>query len=123
MARIKSKNTGPELAVFRELRKRKIYFRQHYGRAAGRPDVALPQKKKAVFIDGDFWHGYKFLKTGNRLPAIYWRDKIRENIERDRRSRAELKRAGWEILRVWEHDVKRKLPATIDKIEGFLCSR
>ncbi len=118
MARIRSKNTGPELVVFKELRKRKIYFQSHYARVAGRPDVALPAKKRAVFIDGDFWHGYRF--SPERLPATYWRDKIGNNVARDRRTRAKLKREGWEVLRVWEHDVKRKLPATIERIEKFL---
>jgi len=62
MSKIRSENTKAEVLVFRELRKRRIYFQQHYKRIAGNPDIALPQKKKAVFIDGDFWHGYQFSK-------------------------------------------------------------
>ena len=120
MSRIRSKNTQLERQVFSLLRKKKIYFKKHYGRAPGSPDVALPRKMRAVFIDGDFWHGYKFGKLGARLPAAYWQEKIRGNIKRDHRNRAKLKRAGWEVLRVWEHDVKKNLPATIRRIEKFL---
>jgi DNA mismatch endonuclease (patch repair protein) len=62
MSKIRSKNTGIEKVVFREIRKRGIYFQKHYGRVAGNPDIALPRKKIAIFIDGDFWHGYQFEK-------------------------------------------------------------
>ncbi|RZD19594.1 MAG: hypothetical protein EVG15_00760 [Candidatus Acididesulfobacter diazotrophicus] len=62
MSNIRSQNTKVEILVFRELRKRKIYFQKHYKKAIGNPDIALPRKKKAVFIDGDFWHGYQFSK-------------------------------------------------------------
>jgi DNA mismatch endonuclease Vsr len=57
MAKIRSKNTKSEVLVFNYLRKNKIYFRKHYDKVLGKPDNALLRKKKAVFIDGDFWHG------------------------------------------------------------------
>jgi len=58
MSRIRSKNTGLERAVFAELRKAGIRFQRHYDRVPGAPDIALPRRKRAVFIHGDFWHGY-----------------------------------------------------------------
>jgi DNA mismatch endonuclease (patch repair protein) len=75
MAAIKSKNTKQELKVFKELRKRKVYFQKHYRKIAGTPDIAIPSKKIAVFIDGDFWHGWKFKVKEKWLPEIYWREK------------------------------------------------
>ena len=60
MSKIRSSNTKIELAVFKRLKKRGIYFQKHYKKAPGTPDIALPRKKKAVFIDGDFWHGNNF---------------------------------------------------------------
>lgn len=57
MSKIRGKNTKAELVVFRYLRKEGVYFQKHYKRALGSPDIALPLKKRAVFIDGDFWHG------------------------------------------------------------------
>lgn len=60
MSRIRSKNTVAELIAYRYLRKEKVYFQKHYACALGKPDIALPRKKKAVFIDSEFWHGKDF---------------------------------------------------------------
>jgi len=119
MSKIRSKNTMAEMLVFKELRRRKIYFQKHYKRAAGNPDIALPRKKKAVFIDGDFWHGYQFSKQKKRLPKKYWQKKIEGNIKRDKRARAKLKRGGWQVLRVWEHEINNNLDKIIEKINKF----
>lgn len=120
MSKIRPKNTKPEMMVFRELRKRKIYFQKHYKNAIGSPDVALPKKKKAVFIDGDFWHGRNFKKNKKRLPKKYWQSKIEENIVRDKKNRAKLKRQGWKILRVWEGDLNKSRDETIKKVLYFM---
>lgn len=106
MSKIRSKNTKAELIFFRELRKRKIYSQKHYKRCTGCPDIAIPSKKIAVFIDGDFWHGRNFRKNKERLPKKYWQGKIETNITRDKKNRSKLKRQGWRVLKVWESDVK-----------------
>lgn len=116
MSHIKAKNTKAELLVFRELRKRGIYFQKRYKRVVGKPDIAWPRKKRAVFIDGDFWHGYQFSKIRKTLPKKYWLKKIEGNIARDKKNRAKLKRQGWKIFRVWEHDVSKNFNNTINKI-------
>jgi len=120
MSKIRSKNTKAELIVFRELRKRKIYFQKHYKKAVGSPDIAFPRKKMAIFIDGDFWHGRNFAKNKNRLPKKYWRRKIETNIIRDRKNRAKLKRQGWKVLRVWERSVMGVGRKNIDKVVNFI---
>lgn len=120
MSKIRSKNTKAEIIVFRELKRRGIYFQKHYNKALGKPDISLPRKKKAVFIDGDFWHGYKFKKQKNRLPKKYWRAKIESNIRRDHSNRAKLRRASWQTLRVWEHEVFKNFDDIINKIIKFL---
>lgn len=109
MALIKSKNSKAELAAFKYLRQNKVYFQKHYKRALGTPDIALPRKKRAVFIDGDFWHGRSF-KTlvEKRGENDYWTKKIRRNIERDEEVRTALVNANWKILVVWESDINRK---------------
>lgn len=104
MANIRSKNTAPEILVFRFLRRNGVYFQRHYARVSGKPDIALPKKKRAVFIDGDFWHGRDF---GSRPLPKYWADKIERNLARDKRDRAALKKAGWKILRIWASDLQR----------------
>lgn len=123
MSKIRSKNTKIERLVFRELRRRKIYFQKHYKKVSGNPDIALPIKKKAVFIDGDFWHGYQFSKLKKRLPKKYWVAKISRNIERDKKNRAKLKQMGWRVLRIWEHELRQDLEEAIGKIANFVGGR
>ena len=122
MSKIRSKNTKAEILVFRELRKRGIYFQKHYNRAPGKPDIALPRKKLAIFIDGDFWHGYRFSKIKDRLPQKYWQLKIENNSKRDKINRAKLRKNGWKVLQIWEHELL-KLDDTMDRIEKIIkCS-
>jgi DNA mismatch endonuclease (patch repair protein) len=120
MSKIRSKETKVEKLVFKELRKKKVYFQKHYKKVSGSPDIALPKKRKAVFIDGDFWHGYKFNKEKSRLPKKYWIAKIENNIKRDKRNSYQLKSQGWEVLRVWEHNLMKNKERTINKIVEFL---
>jgi len=120
MSKIRAEDTKAELAVFKELRKRKVYFQKHYKRISGKPDIAVPSRKKAVFIDGDFWHGYNFNKIKNRLPKKYWLAKIESNIARDKMNKSFLRRSEWKVLRVWEHEIEKDLSKAVDKIQSFL---
>lgn len=120
MSRIRSKGTKVESIVFKELRKRGIYFQKHYKKAPGNPDIALPRKKKAVFIDGDFWHGYQFEKLKERLPETYWQKKIEKNVARDKETRKTLKENGWVVISIWEHEVYNNFDSTINYLKNFL---
>lgn len=120
MSRIRQKNTKPELSLFKELRKRKVYFQKHYKRIIGTPDIALPSKKLAVFVDGDFWHGYHYSKWKSRLNSEYWENKIERNIQRDKETFSTLRKKGWKTLRIWEHDIQDDLPGSVSKILAFL---
>ena len=121
MSLIRAKNTGIERMVFSYLRKNKIYFQRHYSKAPGKPDVAVPSRKIAVFIDGDFWHGYRFESWKHRIPKDYWRGKIAKNIARDAKNRRALRKAGWKVMRVWSHQLARTPDLTLQKIAGFLA--
>lgn len=120
MSKIRSKNTRAEKIVFRRLKKKRVYFQKHYSRVAGSLDIALPRKKKAVFIDGDFWHGWQFSRIKNKLPKKYWQAKIEGNIRRDKKVRLKLKKSGWKVLRIWEHEIYNNLDIATSKIESFL---
>ncbi len=120
MSRIRAKNTGIEKTVFSYLRKEKIYFQRHYDKIAGKPDIALPSKKLAVFINGDFWHGYRFFEWKERIPQEYWRSKIENNIARDQKNYRKLRRMGWKVLRIWGHDIRKKPEESCRKICEFL---
>lgn len=122
MSRIKQKNTKLELLVFKELRKKGVYFQKHYKRIAGTPDIALPRKKLAVFIDGDFWHGYEYSKWKKRLSSKYWKNKLERNIKRDKLTFNKLKKLGWKTLRVWEHEIQDNLETTVERVSSFLLN-
>ncbi|HEX5553203.1 MAG TPA: very short patch repair endonuclease [Chitinophagaceae bacterium] len=122
MSNIRSKNTKAELVVFQYLHRQNVYFQKHYKKAPGNPDIALPRKKKAVFIDGDFWHARDYRKTVKRIPDGYWKEKIKRNRQRDRIIFNQLRREGWEVVRVWESDIirKRTRDTELEKIKKFL---
>ncbi len=123
MSRIRSKDTAAELMVFRFLRNDKVHFQKHYKRVPGSPDIALPRKKRAVFIDGDFWHGRTYERVLAKYgPDNYWSKKIARNMERDEAQRLELKRLGWHIVAVWESDLMRKRTQadTLEFVRHFL---
>jgi len=123
MAAIPSTNTSPERVVFREIRKQNIHFQRHYKKALGTPDLAIPSRKIAVFIDGDFWHGFRYPVWKGRLRNSFWRKKIERNRKRDKLYHGRLRRMGWKVLRVWEHQLKNDFGGTIDKIIFFLDQR
>ena len=123
MSLIRAKNTQAERLVFSHLRSKGIYFQKHYKGVVGCPDIALPKKKKAVFIDGDFWHGRDFDRVRKgRKNNDYWVEKIRSNMDRDKKQRSSLRRSGWSIVRIWESELKRlkTRPSRLLKVEKFL---
>ena len=73
-----------------------------------RPDFVFPARRLAVFVDGCFWHGCPLHATQPKQNAKFWRDKIAQNRTRDARVTRTLRRAGWRVLRVWEHELTRK---------------
>jgi DNA mismatch endonuclease (patch repair protein) len=105
MARIRGKNTGPEQRVAELLRTLGLPFESHCRDLPGCPDFVLRGRKLAVFVDGDFWHGWRFSVWRHKLTGR-WEDKIAENRRRDRRNHERLRRLGWRVLRLWEHQVK-----------------
>jgi len=122
MSNIRSKGTRPEKMVASYLRQNGIRVRHNCGTVLGKPDIALIGKKRALFIDGDFWHGYGFGEWKDRLPPGYWEQKIRRNIERDRQVDRLLQSSGWKVMRVWEHDLEKHFQESIAGILAFLTS-
>ncbi len=122
MSLIRAKGTGIERRVFTYLRRQHIYFQKHYDKVPGKPDIAIPSKKLAVFINGDFWHGYRFKSWKQRIPKEYWRSKIESNIERDHKNYRVLKKDGWKVLTVWGHMIIKQPDKTCLKISSFLKS-
>jgi DNA mismatch endonuclease (patch repair protein) len=122
MARIRSQNTKCELRLRSELHKKGLRFQLHRADLAGKPDIVFPSEKVAVFVDGDFWHGWRFSRWKEKLSEA-WRYKIEGNIVRDRRNIAKLRRQGWQVVRVWEHEVFGDSCRCVSQIETVVRSR
>ena len=115
MSRIRGKDTTPELALARGLRAMGFYFSRHPKDLPGRPDVVFRRLRLAVFIDGDFWHGWRFPLWEHKLSPK-WREKIAANRNRDRRNFRRLRRDGWHVIRLWEHQMEQAPTACLNRV-------
>lgn len=115
MSRVKSKDTGLEVIVRRSLRKRGLKFEKHARDLPGSPDLVFRDAKVAVFIDGDFWHGWRFPAWKHPVTP-FWREKIEKNRRRDAKNFRKLRRDGWTVVRLWQHQISRDLDACIERI-------
>ncbi len=87
-------------------------------------DVVFPSARVCVFVDGCFWHGCPNHFKGPRTNAAWWREKIGDNAARDLRQTKSLRRLGWCVVRVWEHElVGALLPRTAIRIKRIVCLR
>jgi DNA mismatch endonuclease, patch repair protein len=120
MSRIRSANTGPELLLRRALWSRGLRgYRLHLRHLPGRPDVAWTRRFVAVFVDGAFWHGHpSAFKPGK--SGSYWDAKIERNMARDRAANEALTALGWQVVRLWDFDIRKDTHACIDLIEKAL---
>lgn len=122
MRRIRSKDTLPELAVRRLLRASgNSGYRLHRADLPGKPDIAFIGSKKAIQIQGCFWHGHT-CSEGARKPKSnqsYWLPKIERNRMRDETNGAKLAALGWKVLTVWECDLRNQ-EALAGKLRDFM---
>ena len=107
MSKIHSKETKLEL-ILTTLLKRSILnkFTTNVNEIKGKPDVVFPKEKLCIFVDSDFWHGWQYPRWRHLLKDDSWREKIRNNRKRDMKTSSLLKRKGFKVLRVWEHQLK-----------------
>ena len=116
MSRIRSKNTSLEIEFRKLLWKNGLgRYRIHYN-LPGKPDIVYVSKKIVIFLDGDFWHGYNWKKLGKVPPKKYWQKKIQKNIDRAKKYNKMLKKDGWKVIRIWEHEVKKNPEKCIKKL-------
>jgi len=103
----RSRDTKPELLLRSELHRRGLRFRVDHKPEASlrsRADIVFTKARVAVFVDGCFWHGCPEHGTNPRSNASFWREKIETNKRRDVRVTEDLRRLGWKVIRVWEHE-------------------
>jgi len=131
MRRVRRANTTGERLLQSALRKRGLKFSTHNKILDCRPDIVFREARVAVFLDGDFWHGRLLLERGSIAlrrtfaPRIqeFWVSKIERNVCRDQRQVRRLRRHGWSVIRIWEHDLLVALDSYTVIIERRVRSR
>jgi DNA mismatch endonuclease (patch repair protein) len=116
MARTRGRDTKPEVALRSSLHRRGLRFFVDRAPLVGlrrRADVLFPRAHVAVFVDGCFFHGCPMHATWPKHNAAFWRAKIEANRARDRDTDDRLLKAGWEVIRVWEHESPEEAAARI----------
>lgn len=124
MSRVRAKNTRPEMVVRRMLHAAGYRYRLHASDLPGKPDLVFASRRKVVFVNGCFWHRHRDCALA-RLPKSrteFWTEKLERNRERDERNVAALRQQGWEVLTVWECEVRD--PAVLmPRVVAFLERR
>lgn len=97
------------------------YWR-NYKNLPGSPDIAIQKYHIAIFVDGEFWHGFDWEKRKVRLNRNkdYWIEKIEENIARDKRVDKALNELGWKTIHFWSKEIKKDLNRCISIIESMI---
>lgn len=119
MAAVKGSDTSLEQVVDAAFRKRRWRYKRNDTGLPGKPDFVFPKAKVIVFVDGDFWHGWRFPLWRDKLTA-YWKQKIERNRRRDRAKFQRLRRLGWMVLRFWGHQVERDLDGVVSQVASMV---
>jgi DNA mismatch endonuclease (patch repair protein) len=122
MGKIKSQDTKPELKLKKALWNLGFRYRKNVKKLPGNPDIVFNKVKLAIFVDGEFWHGYKWEEKKNKIKTNrdFWIPKIDRNIQRDKKNNQMLTESGWYVMRFWEHEIKSDLEYCINKIINYL---
>lgn len=120
MQSVKSSNTNLENKISKELWKKGYRFRRNVKDLYGKPDIAIKKYKIVIFIDSCFWHG---CKKHCRMPASnisFWSKKINKNKNRDSEVNLYYLKSGWNVMRLWEHQIDENFDNSINKITKFI---
>jgi DNA mismatch endonuclease (patch repair protein) len=125
MSRIRAKDTKPELRLRKALSSQGIRgYRLHHRTTPGRPDISFIGKKIAIFVHGCFWHRCPHCQLD--LPkshSRFWRDKFKNNVDRDARKEYDLKENGWNVMVFWECQINKDLENIVNKIDKIVQKR
>jgi DNA mismatch endonuclease (patch repair protein) len=118
MSKIRATNTKAELVLRKAVWQSGLRYRLHSNEIPGKPDLVFASRKIVVFIDGDFWHGYRWHERKPKIKSNkdYWIPKIERNMQRDIEITQQLTQQGWFVIRIWENDIKKDLAACVYRI-------
>ena len=120
MSMIKGKDTKPEVAVRKYLFSQGFRYRKNVKKMPGSPDIVLPKYKTCIFVNGCFWHRHKGCKyaTTPSTNTDFWNGKFNKNVENDIRNRKALIELGWQVIVIWECEIKQDYLKKMDQIEN-----
>ncbi|MBL8842705.1 MAG: DNA mismatch endonuclease Vsr [Planctomycetes bacterium] len=116
MARIRGRDTSPELILRKALASAGIRCRAQASTPICRADLAFVRKRIALFVDGCQWHGCPAHYVRPRSNVEFWANKLSTNVARDRRQTLQLEDAGWHVVRIWEHQIYENLDRIVESI-------
>lgn len=118
MSKIHGKDTKPEIKLRKLLWNKGYRYRKNYKLLEGTPDIVLIKYRIAIFIDGEFWHGYHWRTLKNKIGSNrgYWIPKIERNIKKDREVNEVLKSKGWKVLRFWTKKILKEPEICMEEI-------
>lgn len=119
MSQIKGKNTKPEVALRKALWSLGYRYRIK-SRLPGKPDLTFPSYRAVVFVDGCFWHKCPDHFVQPKTRAQFWTDKIESNVARDQKNNEVLESQGWQVVRIWEHEIKNSLEDSVARVVEVL---
>jgi DNA mismatch endonuclease (patch repair protein) len=121
MARVKQKNTGPEILIRKSLHRLGYRYRLHSKTLPGRPDLVFPKRRKVIFVHGCFWHSHCKCKlaTVPKTNTAYWVPKLAGNAKRDIQKTRQLRKQGWGVITVWQCQLNN-IVKVITRLERFL---
>ncbi|WP_025851539.1 very short patch repair endonuclease [Paenibacillus ehimensis] len=122
MSAIRSTHTKIEDKVSRELWNRGIRFRRNVKKLKGKPDIAIKKYKIAIFIDSCFWHSCPEHGHIPKSNTDFWIEKLNRNKQRDISTTQYYRDIGWNVLRIWEHQIKNDFDGTIASIVEFITT-
>jgi DNA mismatch endonuclease (patch repair protein) len=111
MSQIRGKDTKPEEKVRKYLFSQGFRYRKNVSSLPGKPDIVLPKYKTCIFVNGCFWHMHEGCKyfVWPKNNAEFWKEKISRNAERDQRQQGILQSLGWNVIVIWECELKKEL--------------
>lgn len=122
MSKIKAKNTKPEIALRKALWAKGLRYRIHAQELPGRPDIVIKKYRLAIFVDGEFWHGYRWQENKGRLKKNtgFWIPKIERNIQKDRINVQALRALGYTVFRFWSGEVQKNPSACVNQVMLYI---
>ncbi|MBJ6367618.1 very short patch repair endonuclease [Snuella sedimenti] len=124
MSKIRSKNTKPELLFRKTLWAKGIRYRVDSKQLPGRPDISIKKYKLAIFIDGEFWHGYNWSERKKTIKKNreFWIPKIERNLQRDKEVNLQLYEMGFSVFRFWANEIKTDLNRCVNDVLVYIST-